>query len=367
MNKPRVKDGHRPLLRPDGRIWIGSVQFGLGTEIQDASGLVWQCCQLMDGTRTHAEIVNLLTADGGRHPANVEQVIELLISSGWIEDAAGRLPENLTARDIERYGRNADLLSWLDTTPRQSRFELQGRLKAARVTILGVGGIGSAVAVSLVASGVGQVHCVDGDVVELSNLNRQTVFSEPDIGRSKVDVVIERLKRLNSDVQVTGADMMIQTEDEIARQVRGSDIFVHAIDRPQGIQRWSNRVAVELGIPWMMASYNGPMMACSMFLPGKTGCYECMRTAERNRLELAGDDDLLDARPVDGFNPVMAPTAQMSGHFGALEIIYFLAGMRVQTAGRQIHRSFLDYDHQYFIEGPRQPDCPACGDQASAG
>lgn len=51
-----------------------------------------------------------------------------------------------------------------------------------------------------------QVHCVDGDVVELSNLNRQTVFSGPDIGRSKVDVVVERLRRPNSDVQVTGTD-----------------------------------------------------------------------------------------------------------------------------------------------------------------
>jgi molybdopterin/thiamine biosynthesis adenylyltransferase len=366
MVKPRIKDGHRPILRPDGRIWIGSVQYGLGAEIEDPSGLVWQCCQKMDGRRTRLEVIGELAADSPWSTAHVEEVIDMLTAAGWVEDAGAEVPANITERDRERYARNIDLMSWMDLTPRSSPYELQSRLKNSRVTVLGVGGIGSAVAVSLVASGVGQVHCVDGDQVELSNLNRQTLFGEPDIGRSKVEVAVERLRALNSDVVVSGKHLMIEHEDQIAAEVEGSDIFVHAIDRPRGIQYWSNAVSIRTGIPWTSASYNGPMMASSMYIPGKTGCYVCITEGERARLADRGDDDLLEVPPVEGFNPVMAPTAQISGHFGALEIIYYLAGMEVQTAGRQLHRSFLNYDHQYYIDGPQRPDCPACGVDATA-
>jgi hypothetical protein len=56
----------------------------------------------------------------------------------------------------------------------------------------------------------------------------------------------------------------------------------------------------------------------------------------------------------------MAPAAQMAGHFVAMETIYLLFGLNVQTAGRWLHRNLLDYDHQYYIEAKRRPDCPTC-------
>src|SRR6185437_7359027 len=96
------------------------------------------------------------------------------------------------------------LLRWMDLSPRASPWSAQLRLRRARVLVLGVGGTGGAAAQILVASGVGAVHTVDPDVVELSNLNRQLLYRETDIGRPKTDAALAALRALNSDVTVTG-------------------------------------------------------------------------------------------------------------------------------------------------------------------
>ncbi|MFC7358671.1 HesA/MoeB/ThiF family protein [Nocardioides astragali] len=362
MSRPRLKPPHQPLARPNGTLWIGSLQYGLGCEVDDASGLVQRCCRLMDGSRSVDDVVRELVRGTSWSSDDGVRVVEFLVESGWVEDAAGARPAVLSERELERYSRSADLLAWMDLTPRPSRFELQARLKQSRVTILGVGGIGSAVATGLAASGVGQLHCVDGDIVELSNLNRQVLFDERDLGRPKVDAAVDRLRAMNSDIEVTGSHGMITSEAEIEDAVRGSDVFVHAIDKPVGVQDWSNSVAWRLGIPWSSASYNGPMMTAVLFIPGVTGCRSCMLEAQVERLRAAGDEDLLQHGPLADFNPVMAATAQISGHFGAFEIIKYLTGLPVQTAGRQLHRSFVDFDHHYYTEAPRRADCLVCSD-----
>ena len=362
MSRPRLKTPHQPLPRPNGTLWMGSLQYGLGREVDDASGLVERCCTLLDGTRTWDEAVADLVEGTDWSPADGSHVIQLLVDCGWVEDAAGAPPANLSERELERYSRSADLFAWMDLTPRSSRFELQGRLRESRVTVLGVGGIGSAVATGLAASGIGQIHCVDGDLVELSNLNRQVLFDERDLGRPKVEAAVERLQAMNSDIQVTGSHGMVNSEEELEAHVRGSDLFVHAIDKPVGNQAWSNAVAWRLGIPWSSAAYNGPMMTAVMFIPGRTGCRQCMLDAQADRLRAAGDEDLLRHGPLQNFNPVIAATAQISGHFAAFEIIKYLTGLQVQAAGRQLHRSFVDFDHHYYTDAPQRPGCPVCGE-----
>jgi len=362
MLRPRIKDAHRPIRRPDGMIWIGSLHYGLGAELDDSSGLVWPVCQRMDGTLSRDDLVAAVAGDQSAKASDVEQVVDFLIGSGWVEDAGAARPAALSPRELERYERSIQFQSWIDAAPRSSRYELQVRLKTSRVTVLGVGGIGSAVASSLVASGVGHVHCVDYDEVELTNLNRQLLYTEADIGQRKVAVAVSRLTGLNSDVRVTGADVMLSGPEDIADAVRGSDVFVLSADTPDEIFGWANQVALRLGIPWVTASYTGPMLSVDTLVPGVTGCYDCLVAADEERMGAAGRADLVDIEMrIPGFNPVMAPTAQMAGHFAALEILYLLFGMRVQTAGRRIHRNFLDYDHQYYIEATRRPHCPACG------
>ncbi|WP_113699904.1 HesA/MoeB/ThiF family protein [Nonomuraea lactucae] len=361
--KPKIKDAHRPIPRPNGTIWIGSIQYGLGTELDDGTGLVWPICRRMDGTLSRDQLITAVAAEHSAKTTDIEEIVDFLIQSGWVEDLGAAQPPTMTARELERYERSVQFQSWIDATPRSSRYELQNRLKTSKVTILGVGGIGSAVASSLVASGVGHVHCVDCDEVELTNLNRQLLYTEADVGRRKVEVAVERLRDLNRDIQVTGTDTTLSSPDDIVASIRGSDVFLLCADIPHEIVHWANEAMLRVGIPLVIGSYTGPMLCVGTHIPRVTGCHECMLAGERERLGTRGEADLLDAEhDIPGFNPVMAPTAQMTGHFAAMETLFLLFGMPVQTAGRRIHRNFLDYDHQYYIEAERRPGCPACGD-----
>jgi molybdopterin/thiamine biosynthesis adenylyltransferase len=363
MDRPVVKPAHRPFRRSDGKIWIGSIHYGLGVELDDASGLVWALCQWMDGNRATKEIVAGVAAEQCASVDDVGDVVDFLIASGWVEDAGAPIPVSLSAAEVERYARSAHFLSWIDQHPRTSPYELQARLKASRVGVIGLGGIGSAVALNLAASGVGHLHCVDGDVVELSNLNRQVLYTEHDLGQRKVDAAVQRLRTANRHIEVTGTDLLIDGPDTFSAQVRDADVFVLCADEPDDIGYWANEVALQTGLPWVTASYAGPMLMVGTFVPAKTGCYACLWDGAAERWVREGRNDLPLRTPKPaGYHPVIAPTAQASGTLAALEVLYLLLDMPVQTAGRMLHRNFLDYEHQYYIEASRRPDCPACGD-----
>jgi len=362
MSRPKLKPCHRPIMRADGKIWIGSMVHGLATELEDESGLVLALCARMDGTRDREEIIAAVAREQAADTGDAGEVFQFLVDSGWVEDAGAELPGTLSAREAERYSRSAEYLAWIDTTPRSSPYELQARLKASRVAILGTGGTGSAVAASLAASGIGHIHCVDKDTIELSNLSRQFLYREADIGRPKAEVTAARLRALNSDIEATATVAELAGAGDIAEAVAGSDVFVLAADEPAGIFGWANRAALGLGMPWISSLYAGPILQVGTFIPGVTGCFECMMLSDREERRALGLEAI--SEPPPGYHPVMAPTAQMTGHFAAMEAIYLLLGMRVGTAGRIIHWSFFDYDHHFYVDAARRPDCVECGDPA---
>jgi molybdopterin-synthase adenylyltransferase len=347
------------MMLPGGRMWIGSAHFGLGSELTgDHVELTWDVCQAMDGSLTQDELIIAVASSHAADRSVVERIVEFLIASGWVEDAGAPVPSVLTERDVERYRSSVQFFSWIDQVPRSSPYELQATLKASRVTVLGLGGTGSAVATSLAASGVGHLHLVDGDEIELSNLSRQVLYTENDIGKSKSDTAVRRLVALNGDIEITGSDRFLESPSDIRREIAGSDVFVHCVDSPAEVYDWSNNVSLELGIPWVLGVYTGPMAAVGTFMPSETGCYQCITDSEESRARAEGTMELITRRRPEGCNPVLAPTAQISGHLAALETIYYLAGMNVQTAGRQFHHNFLDYEHHYYLGRGYSSECP---------
>jgi molybdopterin/thiamine biosynthesis adenylyltransferase len=118
------------------------------------------------------------------------------------------------------------------------------------------------VAASLAASGVGHVHCVDGDTGELSNLVRPLLYTEADVGQPKAEVTAARLRALNSDIEVTAAVTELDGTEAIADAVAGSDAFV-LCRNPHEI--------------------NCPTLQVGTFIPGVTGCFECMMISDRER------------------------------------------------------------------------------------
>jgi molybdopterin-synthase adenylyltransferase len=365
MLRPRIKEVHSPFALPGARIIIGLVQYGIASELQDDQDrTIERLLVLMDGTRDVDGIcADLRSTHPDIDPASVREVIDDLTAAGFVEDGGAPLPVGISERDAVRYKAPRNYYAWIDGTPRSSPFDVQARLKRSSVAVLGIGGTGSAVVAGLVASGVGSVHIADFDTVDESNLCRQLLYCEQDIGASKVKRAVERLRAMNSLVNVTGEELRATSTEDIEALMAGRDAFVLCADQPDpDIMRWTSEAALRTGVPWFVSLYTGPMAVVGGYQPGVTGCWECHDRRESLRDHRIGNRPLLPERRG---NAVVAASANVSGHLCALEVIYHLAGLPTQVRGRILHWNFAHWDHQYFIDIPKYADCPACGEQRS--
>jgi molybdopterin/thiamine biosynthesis adenylyltransferase len=363
MLRPRVKPEHAPYRIADGKIRIGGVSFGLAAEVRDPDGWVWTMLSAMDGSRGLPEIIECVHA---AHPAQSVEVLRRgasqLLRTGYVEDVAGPVPDVLTERDLLRYDRAIGYFRWLDLVPRQSSWEPQARLRDARVTILGVGGTGGVAALALAASGVGHLHCVDPDEVELSNLSRQILYSEDDIGKPKVDSAVSRLRRLNGDVEITGQRLEATGIDDVLALAQGCDVLLLGADRPPELRAWTNRACLAAGRPWVDAGYHGPLVQTAAFVPSKGPCWECTRLALRDSHAEVG------AYPGDSphrreavFSAVGAVPAGISGYLGAHLVISLITGIPPPVPGRIETVNLAALDAPLVLNDPPHPECEACG------
>ncbi|MFF2126003.1 HesA/MoeB/ThiF family protein [Streptomyces olivochromogenes] len=391
LRRPRIKPEHRPYRTIDGNVRIGSVIHGIGAEIEDPQGWVWTLVETMDGTREPSAVVGeVLRAHPelpDLTPEDARQAMADLLDAGFVEDAAAPVP--VSERERLRYSRGVPLLRWMDLGPRTSPWDAQLRLRRARVLLVGVGGTGGYAAQSLVASGVGRLHCVDPDVVELSNLNRQPLFRESDLGRPKVTAALATLRALNSDVTVTGERREIRHPADLAELIRtgapevpsdpkragtpevpypsrGSyDLLVLAADRPDDIRRWANRVCLAADLPWVDAGYRGPLVTAGVHVPGRGACWECLRAGEvaRRELRLAPGQDDGVASPHLPWNPATAVTAGLSGGLLAHAALALLTGVPALDPGFRFGMNLMLPGDPVLQRFPRRPDCPACGEE----
>ncbi|MEU4539234.1 ThiF family adenylyltransferase [Streptosporangium sp. NPDC023825] len=361
MLLPRVKDGHRPFRFDDGTLRVGGEIYGIATEITDPQGLVWTTLTLMDGTRTTEDVVTgVRDSLPGVSRSAAREIVDMMLASGHVEDAGARVPEELGERERARYDRSRGFFQRVDLTPREHGWEAQLRLKGARVVVLGLGGTGSHAAWALATSGVGRLHCVDTDVVELSNLNRQVLYTEADVGRAKADVAVAALRRVNSDIEITGERRRIGTESAFESLLGDCDVLALCADEPRGrgIRIWANRVCARAGVPWVGGGYNGPLVTVGTFTHRDGACYECLAEGEARRLR--------PGLPVDLGGPgVLATSAGISGQLVAHAVISLITGVPEPAAGTVVGMNLIAPDQHVWIRHPPRPGCPVCGSAAS--
>ncbi|GAA2846122.1 hypothetical protein GCM10010517_02770 [Streptosporangium fragile] len=359
MILPRVKPEHAPYRLGDSRVRIGGSVYGIAAEIEDPEGLAWAALNLMDGTRTPAEVTEEIAA---RYPelsvATATKVVNALVESGYIEDSAPPVTDELTARERERYRRNREFFRWVDLRPPGHSWESQIRLKDARVVVLGLGGTGSHAAWSLAAAGIGHIHCVDPDTVELSNLNRQILYTETDLGLPKADVAVRRLKAVNSDITVTGDRRRIDIREAMASLLADCDVLALCADEPRGadgLRHWANRACMAAGIPWVGGGYSGPLVTVCTVAPGGP-CFECLQAAASEEQRRQGRET-----PVElGWPGVLATTAALSGQLTAQAVISLITGIPGIAPGFLAGLNVIAPDHHVFARYRRREDCSVC-------
>lgn len=360
---PRIKPEHAPYRISGDRIRIGGVSYGIAAEIKDPDGFVWTLLQNMDGTRGVADIVDqTVRAHPDQPPPVVRAAIDQLIGAGYVEDAGAQDPAELTERDKQRYDRARGYYRWLDLTSRASTWEPQARLGRARVTVVGIGGTGGVAALALAAAGVGRLHCVDPDTVELSNLSRQVIYTEDDIGAAKADAAVARLRRLNTDISVTAARRRIGSIDDVRPLARDCDVLLLSADQPPQVRVWTNRACLAARRSWVDAGYHGPLVQVGVYVPGAGACWECLHDASKEQ-QLAAGANPCDApeRGAAVASAVGAVPAGMSGYLAAHQVIALITGVPPVTPGiiQAVNLAALDAPFT-FKDRPRHV-CPACG------
>ena len=149
----------------------------------------------------------------------------------------------------------------------------QKALGSSTAVVIGCGALGTHALSFLVRAGVGKVKVVDRDVVEISNLQRQTLFDENDVGRAKAKVAEERLRRVNSEIEVVG-EVIDLTYANIMGVLRGATVVVDATDN-MDTRFLVNDACVKMGIPWV---YAGAVGVTGMVMPVVPGgpCLRCV-------------------------------------------------------------------------------------------
>ena len=238
----------------------------------------------------------------------------------------------LSERERERYKRQILLFGE----------EGQERLKQSHIFIAGAGGLGSPIAIYLAVAGVGTITIVDMDVVDQSNLNRQILHSDRDIGKKKTVSALEKLREYNSDITVNAVDTTI-TAENIRELVGRADGIVDAMDN-YPVRYLLNSVAVEKKIPFFHGAIHGFYGQATTILPGKTPCLECI---------------FPKAPPKEVF-PVVGATPGVIGTVQATEVIKYLTGQGSLLEGRLLIWDGLSSTSEE-IAVCRNPACPACG------
>ncbi|MDR0621860.1 MAG: molybdopterin-synthase adenylyltransferase MoeB [Deltaproteobacteria bacterium] len=245
-----------------------------------------------------------------------------------------------TDQQLERYSRHIIL--------KEFGTKGQKKLMAAKALIVGAGGLGSPAAMYLAAAGVGTIGLADGDVVDLSNLQRQILHSTADVGKAKVESGAETIAALNPEVNVNLHRGPVKA-DNVLDLIAGYDFVLDGTDNFPA-KFLINDACVLSQKPFSHAGIIRFQGQLTTYLPGQGPCYRCI---------------FLKPPP-----PEAVPTCRQAGVIGAmagvigclqaLEAIKCLTGMGQPLTGALLVFDALTMDFRK-IKVPSRPSCPVCG------
>jgi molybdopterin-synthase adenylyltransferase len=245
----------------------------------------------------------------------------------------------LTNEDLQRYSRQIML--------EEIGFTGMEKLRDSKICVIGVGGIGNPIVTQLTAMGIGKLKIVDRDVIEISNLHRQHLYTENDIGKVKVEVAVERLKGINPTVEIEAVPVSVSkyTAESI---IKGFDVVIDALDSIDA--RYAlNDACIKFDIPFIYAGALGMLGSVCTILPNKSACLRCIFPA------LAEDD--MPTCSTEGVHPsilYLVSGVQVS------ETIKIITGQQPTLVNKLL---YIDLNELSFdkIHVFRQEECPSCG------
>lgn len=242
----------------------------------------------------------------------------------------------LSVEEIIRYGRQISYPGFGETG--------QDRLRTSHALVVGAGGLGCAASMYLAYAGFGHITIVDDDSVELSNLNRQLLHWENDVGMMKTVSAEDKLHRINSSIEITSICEKV-TEENVDRIVKGSDVVIDALDNFEN-RFVINEACVGNRVPLIHAGVSGLLGQVTTIIPGKTPCLACIYSAPPASEEKA---------------PVFVVTPALIASLQVMEAIKLIAGFGETLEGRMLYFN-VEIMESACEDLVRDPECVVCKD-----
>ncbi|WP_255298477.1 HesA/MoeB/ThiF family protein [Brevibacillus dissolubilis] len=338
---------------------------GVAVELEDPDGSIRKLVSLMDGSRTIPELHQAMLA----HYPNltleeITEAVQTIDELGFLYDYTKDQSIPLDETQRERYKANMRYYA-LESNLANPPSVAQQKVCNSRVTILGMGAFGSCILACLAGLGVEHIRIVDFDRIDLSNLNRQILFAEENIGELKVDVAKSFVNRFNSTVHIETIVLELDSVESIEEVIVGSDMVILAADQPFHLmQRWANIACVNQNIPYIGGGVLLTTGTLFTIIPGVTNCADCTHL---HRINLTPDYvDILEAGVINNHIPptaTPAPNLMMVAGMIASEAMRFLSGTgELQSAGKVIYYNMETFEKFYVEEIERDVEnCPTCG------
>jgi hypothetical protein len=240
---------------------------------------------------------------------------------------------------------------------------VQEKLSNKHVLIIGCGGIGNHISSALATAGIGKLTLIDFDTIEISNLTRQTLFTEKDEGKSKIEILKRELLKRNSTIQIDIIQKESGQKDDIFPKC---DLAVVSADGNSVVSKF-NSYAVKNNIPYINVGYIEDIAIWGPFvIPGKTGCIACAKLASNTPFEITSDEDKKKWEIIGKINeryqaPSIWATNTLASSLAVLDIIRYLGEFgEIMSINRRMglwtHNLKLD-----FQECPPNKACSVCG------
>ena len=267
-----------------------------------------------------------------------DEVYILPAVAGGSSGTGGEVSD-LSEKELDRYSRQVML--------QEIGYQGQLKLKQSRVCVVGVGGLGNPITTRLAAMGVGKIRIVDRDVIELSNLHRQTMFDEDDVGQVKVETAAKKLRKLNNDIIIE--ELPVSINDYTALDaVDGCDVVIDALDSVNA--RYSlNRACIEKKIPFVTGAAVGVTGQTFTIVPNESACYHCLFPAL--------DEDSMPTCSIEGVHPSIL---SIIGGIEVSEAVKIITGKKPSLQDKVLH---VDLENLIFnfTKVSRVEECSVCG------
>ena len=267
-----------------------------------------------------------------------DEIYILPAVAGGSHDTGGEVSD-LSEKELDRYSRQIML--------EEIGYQGQLKLKQSKVCVVGVGGLGNPITARLAAMGIGKIRIVDRDVIELSNLHRQTMFNEDDVGQVKVETAAKKLRKLNPDIIIE--ELPVSINDYTAFDaVDGCDVVIDALDSVNA--RYSlNKACIEKKIPFVTGAAVGVTGQSFTILPNESACYHCLFPAL--------DEDSMPTCSIEGVHPSIL---SIIGGIEVSEAVKIITGKEPSLKDKVLH---VDLENLIFnfTKVSKVEECSVCG------